>query len=88
MAPLESTIKSFPWEDPLAYQLWSAQTYYFVLHSTRLFALASSRCLLTENALHFKLLNHLAEEKGHENLALQDLKAMGSKPSNLSLIHI
>lgn len=76
MIPLEEQVASFPWGDKEAYANWVAQTYHFVLHSTRLFACASSRCDLSTNKIHFKLLEHLSEEKGHENLGLHDLKAL------------
>lgn len=76
MKPVENYILDFPWENERAYSEWVAQTYYFVLQSTRLFACASSRCNLNDNKLHFRLIHHLGEERGHENLALHDLKVM------------
>ncbi len=79
LEPLKEEILAFSWEDQKSYELWLAQTYYFVIHSTRLFSFAASRCSIDDNILHFQLLDHLREEKGHENLATQDLKALGQK---------
>ncbi len=77
MNSMKATIDNFPWENKQAYAGWVAQTYYFVLHSTRLFACAAGRCRISENTLHHRLLQHMAEEKGHENLATSDLKFLG-----------
>lgn len=79
MADLCQQMLDFPWADQQCYADWVAQTYYFVLHSTRLFASASSRCTLENNKLHFRYLDHLAEERGHEHLAKNDLKFMNFK---------
>ena len=76
MKELEAYISDFPWGDRAAYSNWVAQTYYFVLHSTRLFASAAARCEIDNNKIHFRMIEHLHEEKGHEFLALGDLKAM------------
>lgn len=70
------TALSLNWDDKMTYAMWSAQTYYFVMHSTRLFALAAARCPTTDNAFHFRFLKHLNDEKGHENLSINDLKIL------------
>lgn len=67
----------FPWENPDCYAHWLAQTFYFTSHSTRLLSLAAARAPLNDNLTHSRFLEHIKEETGHENLALQDLKAMG-----------
>lgn len=71
--------EDFPWEDKKSYANWCAQTYYFVLHSTRLFAAAAAKCPLKDNQLHMQYISHLREEAGHENMALRDIKKLGFK---------
>ena len=60
-----------PWENKRFYASFLAQTYYFVRHSTRLLALASAYA--TDDSLHRRFAAHIAEEKGHDRLALNDL---------------
>lgn len=72
-----------PWEDPNFYAAWLAQTTYYVRHSTRLLALAGALSPLDQQEFHNRFLKHAAEEKGHENLTLLDLKHLGQKIENL-----
>ncbi|MBY0554036.1 iron-containing redox enzyme family protein [bacterium] len=74
---ISTLMTGLPWEDKNFYATYLTQTYYFVCHSTRLLALASGNTKLTENALHRRFSDHIAEEKGHEKIALNDLKKMG-----------
>lgn len=67
----------FPIQNKLHYGNWLAQTYYFVCHSTRLLAAAASRFGTERNDLHLRFLEHTREERGHENLALNDLSQLG-----------
>lgn len=67
----------FPWESKHAYAGWLAQTYYFVVNSTRLISLAGSMFASDLNPLHFRFIDHAKEERGHENLATSDLKVLG-----------
>jgi len=76
-------ILNHQWESQDFYAMWSAQTYYYVRHSTRLFSAAATRCPLDANPVHNRLLHHLAEENGHENLSSADLKHMKIKVKNL-----
>lgn len=71
------TMNAFPWEDKACYAGWLAHSYSYVSHSTRLLALAAGRCNLDQQALHRRFIDHLAEEKGHEKLALADMKRLG-----------
>lgn len=73
MSELEVAAKEFPWEDPKAYSEWLAQTYFFVVNSTRILALAGARTPLSQNELHQRFIEHANEEKGHEKLLLKDL---------------
>jgi pyrroloquinoline quinone (PQQ) biosynthesis protein C len=70
-------IIDFPWENETAYALWCAQTFYYVSYSTRLLALSAANCSLEQNSFHRRFIDHLGEEKGHERLSINDLKAIG-----------
>jgi hypothetical protein len=80
LAQLTSATDRFPWEDRRAYADWSAQTCYYVRHSTRLLAAAAARFPYDErgNALHHRFATHMAEEKKHELLCVHDLKELGT----------
>lgn len=59
------------------YEAWLAQAYFFVRHSTPILALSCG--LSIENRpYHLRCISHLGEEKGHDRLLLNDLKALGS----------
>jgi hypothetical protein len=70
-------ILSYPWEDKACYGMWLAQTYYMVAHSTRLVALAGACCPLERNDLHARFVDHAKEERGHEKVAIADIKSLG-----------
>lgn len=76
IAGLKQYMLSLPWEDSDFYQVFLSQTYYFVQHSTRLLALASACTPMNENSLHRRFAAHISEEKGHDQLALNDLKKL------------
>lgn len=59
------------------YANYLAQTFYFVRHSTRLLALSAGLCPFELQGFHKRALDHAAEEKGHEILLINDLKAFG-----------
>lgn len=61
------------------YGQWLAQTYYYVHHVTRILAFAAAKCdLYQDHDLHFRLIDSLNEEKGHDTMILNDLKALGA----------
>src|SRR5215211_402825 len=72
----------FPWEDRRVYGNWTAQTYFYVRHATRLLALAAARCPLADEELHKTFLQAIREEQDHELLALHDLQFLGFRPSD------
>ncbi len=78
---LAAEVDRFPWSLRSAYVDWLAQTYYYVLHSTRLLATAAGRFEFDERgqALHHRFATHIGEEKKHELLALHDLKVLGAE---------
>lgn len=77
MNRMTATMMEFAWKDPKHYATWLAQTHYYVLHSTRLLALAASRFPMNDQPFHQRFLQHCAEEKGHEKLTVNDMKTMG-----------
>ena len=79
IAPLCDAADRFPWHDRGAYSQYLAQTYYYLIHSTRLLGLGAARFSDAEETLHRRFLDHAREEKGHHLLALKDLENMGYK---------
>ncbi len=77
MAKTEPVILGYPWENKEAYAMWLAQTYYMVNHSTRLVALAGAHAPLNRNFLHERYVDHAKEERGHQLIAISDLKVLG-----------
>lgn len=77
MRKMQQVIEQMPWEDPVFYANWAAQTRYYVSHSTRLLALGAVRTSLNNQELHQRFLKHAEEEKGHEKLCDLDLKSLG-----------
>jgi len=67
----------FPFERKEHYAWFLAQTYFYVRHSTRLLAMASSRFGFDQGEQHYGFAAHIAEETRHELLAVNDLKALG-----------
>lgn len=65
-----------PWEDKDFYAAWLAQACYYIRHSTRLLALTAANIPLDANPMHYRFLKHCAEEKGHENLPVNDMKSI------------
>jgi hypothetical protein len=74
---LEALVAPLDLGDRRAYGNWLAQTHYFVLHSTRLLALASSRFGHGHDDLHYRFAEHVRQEKGHDLMAKKDLKNLG-----------
>lgn len=60
------------------YALWLSQAYYFVRHSTPLLAISCGRAI-NNQPYHLRCISHLTEERGHDKLLINDLKAMGFK---------
>lgn len=77
MPGLLKALEAFPWRDKRAYAGWLLQTYTYVAHTTHLTALAASRLHGPAMPLHQRMLAHAAEEAGHEEMAIRDLKRLG-----------
>ena len=60
------------------YADWLAQTHHYVHHVTRALAFAISKCdLYQEKELHFRIIDHLNEERGHDLMLINDIKNLG-----------
>jgi hypothetical protein len=70
------------WENPSAYSLWLAQTYYLVRHTTRLLCLAAANTPVDNRELHYSFVKHLKEESHHDRPLDQDLKQMNCKATD------
>ena len=75
--PLLQKFKNMPWEDQDFYEQYLAQTYYYTFHSTRMLALAAAFTSTSQENYYRRSLKHIAEEEGHEKIALNDLKRLG-----------
>ncbi len=74
--------KEAPWDNKDFYSAWLSQACYYIRHSTRLLALTASRIPVQDNSMHHRFLKHCAEEKGHENLPVLDMKQVGRQISD------
>jgi hypothetical protein len=85
VAHMKRGVESFPWTDVDAYAGWLTQTYFYVSHSTRLLAAAAARFDRDPrgDALHYRFVAHIREERRHEQLALTDLKRLGRPTDKL-----
>lgn len=87
MNAMKETMLGAPWHDEEFYNNWLAQTYYYVCHSTRLLALSGALMPLDQQAFHNRFLEHAGEEKGHEKMATNDMKAFGKKIDQYPELH-
>lgn len=85
MEQTKELIFSYPWEDPQAYAMWLAQTYYMVSHSTRLVALAGAYVPVGNESLHARFVDHSKEERGHQAVCVADIKNLGYKLSDFPM---
>ena len=76
MKELEAML-SYPWQDPAFYAAWLTQSYYYTSKSTRLLLMAAARCEMNQPQLHRRFATHAGEEKGHDLLAIRDVKDLG-----------
>jgi thiaminase len=82
--PMFQTYLNMPWENKTFYAEYLAQTYFYTFHSTRMLALAAARTNTNQFDYYRRSIEHIAEESGHENLALTDLKRLGCKIEDYS----
>jgi hypothetical protein len=74
---LGATCAEFPWANEQAYAWWLAQTYYYVRHTTCFLGLVASRFSWQQRDRQYHVLGHLRDEMSHDQIALEDLKALG-----------
>lgn len=79
IAPTFKAVINAPWEQKAFYAQYLSQTYYYTFHSCRLLAFAAAHTKSHQNEYYKRSVAHIAEEAGHDNLALLDLKRIGSK---------
>lgn len=79
IAPTFRAVKSAPWQEKAFYAQYLSQTYYYTFHSCRLLAFAAAHTKAHQNDYYKRSVAHIAEEAGHDNLALLDLKRIGFK---------
>lgn len=72
-------LMNFPWEDQQAYAQWLAQTYFFVRHTTSMICLSAAKFGPKNKNEHQHAIHHLTEERGHDQLILNDLDHLGFK---------
>lgn len=80
-------ILNFPWENKYAYAMWLAQTHYMVSHSTRLVAMAGAYVPVGQEQLHARFVDHSKEERGHQLVCIQDVKALGYQLSDFPQLY-
>lgn len=82
---LTETCARFSWEDAELYSLWLAQTYEYARFSTRILALTAGHLPIEQTAISNRFIQHAAEEKGHDRLILNDLRALNRNIETLPL---
>ena len=75
VSKLSAAFMDQPWTDKMFYANYIAQTYYYIVHTTKL--LQAAKDAATDPELAECIAHHLAEERGHEKWAQNDLKALG-----------
>lgn len=82
VAKVGQVLESFPFHDKETYASWLTQTYYLVRHSTRFLTLAAAYAPLEDRDLHYDMIHHLKGELHHDQVAYNDIKALGFKPED------
>lgn len=83
MQKIDQAIKDFSWHDEKAYAQWLRDSYEYGFNSTRILAQAAAVMPKEYTAFSNRFIAHAAEEKGHEKLLENDLKALGYKVEDL-----
>jgi pyrroloquinoline quinone (PQQ) biosynthesis protein C len=65
------------------YARFLVEIYHYVKHSTRLLAVAAGRLGPERQRLFARFVEHMAEEAGHDQWALNDLKTLGVDPARV-----
>lgn len=80
-------ILAMDWKNSRVYGDFLAQTYYHILHSTRLLAAAAARFTPEQEQLHLQCMKHAGEERSHEKLSLSDLAELGYSLKDFPELH-
>jgi hypothetical protein len=70
-------VEDLPWDKKEFYSEWLAQTFHFVRHTTSFLALTAAKFGPDARKDQYHALEHLREEKNHDQLLLNDLKKIG-----------
>ena len=73
---LMAQLNTFPWKDKDAYAKWLANTYHYAFNSTRIIAMGAGVMPPHLTQISNRFIQHAAEEKGHEKLLENDVKAL------------
>jgi pyrroloquinoline quinone (PQQ) biosynthesis protein C len=79
-------VNRLSFSDSTTYAQWLAQAYYFVRHSVPLLKV-SHECSKHDPAYYKRSGEHIAEEKGHEKMLLNDLRTLGFKIDSFPELH-
>jgi hypothetical protein len=82
MDPLVETLLDCPWEDKEFYCEYLAQSYHYVLYSTRMLAMAAALSTPAQQSYYRRCVKHISEEAAHEVLAIRDLAKLGKEMSD------
>jgi hypothetical protein len=82
IAQVGQKLAEYPWHSESAYANWLAQTYFYVRHTTSMICLCAAKFGPQDRKRHAHAVHHLAEEKGHDLLLLNDLDHLGHKISD------
>jgi hypothetical protein len=63
----------YPWESKAAYKSWCAQTYFYVRHTMTMITMVAARYGAADPLKFTDTLRHLGEERGHDQLLINDL---------------
>jgi uncharacterized ferritin-like protein (DUF455 family) len=85
-ARLNRMADEFPWENKEAYAGILAQSYEYVSFSTRILALTAGHFPLDKTPYSARFIQHAAEEKGHDRLLVNDVKALGYDMAKIPIL--
>jgi hypothetical protein len=84
MNDLVETFRNLDWTNKDFYSQWLAQSYYYTTYSTRMLAFAAGWTQNNEQSYYRRSLVHIAEEQGHDLIAINDLKNLDLNISQFS----
>ena len=76
MNSLVKNLREMDWSNKAIYSQWLAQSYYYTRYSTRMLAFAAGWTENMDQSYYRRSLKHIAEEQGHDLIAINDLKGL------------